>query len=266
VLALGCGTSYYILDAYARRRQELLGTVTRASIASELDDLERYDRVLLLSRSGTTTELVRYLDSLSDTSSTVCICGSPGTPVALRSGASVEIPFADEQSVVQTRFATTSLALLRRSIGEDLAGLADAGDAALRDALPTSPGDGVEHLVFLGTGWTLGLAHEAALKCREAALLFAEAYAVREYRHGPIALATDASLVWSFGPLPPDVREAVVATGARLVEASGDPLAELPRVHRLALEFARARGIDPDTPRHLSRSVVLTGTAPGTSD
>lgn len=257
VLALGCGTSYYVLDAYARRRQQLLGTVTRAVIASELDELEAFDRVLLLSRSGTTTELVQLLDRFAGKTPTVSLCGTPSSPIAIGTDHSVLIPFADEQSVVQTRFATTALALLRASIGDDVGDLPAAGDDALRQPLPTEPGEGIEHLVFLGSGWTLGLAHEAALKCREAALLFAEAYAIGEYRHGPIALATEATLVWSFGALAPDIREAILSTGAQLAESQDDPLADLLRVHRLALAFARAREINPDTPRHLSRSVVL---------
>jgi len=34
-------------------------------------------------------------------------------------------------------------------------------------------------------------------------------------------------------------------------------MAELVRVHRLALALARARGLDPDRPRNLTRSVIL---------
>lgn len=259
VLALGCGTSYYILDAYARLRQELTGSLTRAAIASELDELEVFDRVLYLSRSGTTSELVRVHEMLAEESRqgrTVSICGSPRTPLARIADDVVLLEFADERSVVQTRFATTALTLLRASVSDDLSTLVAEGEAALGADLPTGPG-GPEHLVFLGSGWTLGLANEAALKCREAALLFTEAYAVGEYRHGPIALATEATAVWCLGPLPTDVRDAVRATGALIIESPGDPQAELIRVHRVALAFAAARGIDPDSPRYLSRSVVL---------
>jgi glucosamine 6-phosphate synthetase-like amidotransferase/phosphosugar isomerase protein len=46
------------------------------------------------------------------------------------------------------------------------------------------------------------------------------------------------------------------------VESALDPLADLVRVQRLAVARAAARGLDPDLPRHLTRSVVL-GTAAG---
>ena len=36
-----------------------------------------------------------------------------------------------------------------------------------------------------------------------------------------------------------------------------DPLAELVRVQKLAVAVARARGLDPDRPRNLARSVIV---------
>ena len=222
VLALGCGTSYYILDSYARRRQELTGSVTRAAIASEFDELERFDRVLYLSRSGTTTELLRVHEVLAGRCPTVSVCGTPGSPLSGLADASILLSFADERSVVQTRFATTALVVLRASIGDDLSRLVADGEAALTADLPTAPG-GPEHMVFLGSGWTLGLANEAALKCREAALLHAEAYAVGEYRHGPIALASASTAVWSFAPLPTDVRRGRPLHGGETRRGRGRP-------------------------------------------
>jgi glucosamine 6-phosphate synthetase-like amidotransferase/phosphosugar isomerase protein len=50
----------------------------------------------------------------------------------------------------------------------------------------------------------------------------------------------------------------VTGTGALWVEGSLDPLAELVRAQRLAVAVAAARGLDPDQPRHLTRSVILT--------
>ena len=40
-------------------------------------------------------------------------------------------------------------------------------------------------------------------------------------------------------------------------------MTELVRVHRLAAAAARARGLDPDRPRNLSRSVILDTARPG---
>jgi fructoselysine-6-P-deglycase FrlB-like protein len=78
-----------------------------------------------------------------------------------------------------------------------------------------------------------------------------------EYRHGPISIAAPGRVTWVFGPVPDGLADDVAATGSRLVTSDADPMADLVRVQRLAAAIAYARGIDPDTPRHLTRSVVL---------
>ena len=47
------------------------------------------------------------------------------------------------------------------------------------------------------------------------------------------------------------------ATGATIVNEGSDPMAELVLIQRMAVELAEARGLDPDHPKHLTRSVVL---------
>jgi fructoselysine-6-P-deglycase FrlB-like protein len=162
--------------------------------------------------------------------------------------------FADEQSVVQTRFATTVLALWRAYLGEDLTQA--IGDATAELAGP-APSTFAEQYTFLGSGWTIGLAHEAALKLREAAQLWAESYAAMEYRHGPISVADQRSSVWVFGAAPDGLAEQIIATGAQLEMAPADPLALLVRAQRTAVAIAESKGLDPDTPRALTRAVIL---------
>lgn len=254
VLFLGCGTSYYVGDSYARLRNAWGLGRTRAAIASEIPYVDDDELIIVLSRSGTTTDVVRVAEALRPTHRVVGIVGEPGTPVVDVCDDVAVLEFADEQSVVQTRFATSALTLLRASLGEDLSFLPDEARAALALPLPDAlPG----HVVFLGTGWTVGLAYEAALKCREAAGAWTEAYPVMEYQHGPIAVAGAGSLVWSFDPLPDFVRSAIQGTGAAVFEPNLDPLAQLVVAHRLALRLAAAAGRDPDHPLFLSRSVQL---------
>ena len=112
-------------------------------------------------------------------------------------------------------------------------------------------------MTFVGRGWTVGLAEEAALKLRESAQFWAESYPAMEYRHGPISIATTNRLVWAIGEVPPGLADQVAATGAHFEHREIDPLAELVRVHRLCLLKARQAGLDPDHPRHLTRSVIL---------
>ncbi len=111
--------------------------------------------------------------------------------------------------------------------------------------------------MVLGSEWRVGLADAAALTLRETAGLWAESYPAMEYRHGPIATAGPGALVWLLDQPPDGLAGEVERTGATVVSASLDPLAELVRVQRLALALAELRGLDPDHPPHLERAVVL---------
>jgi fructoselysine-6-P-deglycase FrlB-like protein len=254
--AIGCGTSHHIALAYAALREERnLGT-TDAAIASELSPHRNYGRVVAISRSGTTTEVLRTLERLRGNIATVAVTAVPDSPVAASADDTIVLDFANEQSVVQTRFATTALALLRAHIGDGLEAAIADGEAALGRALPVEPTE-FKQFVFLGQGWTVGLANEAALKLREAASAWTEAYPAMEYRHGPISVAGRGTLVWAIGSVDPSVLADAADTGATVVDERSDPMAELVLIQRMAVELAEARGLDPDHPKHLTRSVVL---------
>jgi fructoselysine-6-P-deglycase FrlB-like protein len=79
-----------------------------------------------------------------------------------------------------------------------------------------------------------------------------------EYRHGPAAVTGEGSVVWMFGTPPDGLGAEVAAAGGIAWHSDEDPLAELVRVQALAAAVARARGLDPDRPRNLARSVILT--------
>jgi fructoselysine-6-P-deglycase FrlB-like protein len=256
VAVVGCGTSWFIAQSFAAAREAAGQGETDAFAASEMPLTRHYDRVLVLSRSGTTTEILRLLTELTGTVPTVLITADQATPAASAAGAVIGLDFADEQSVVQTRFATTELALLLAHLGEDIGPMAAAADRVLAAELPAELLDATQ-FTFLGTGWTCGLASEAALKLREAAGFWTEAYPAMEYRHGPIAVTGPGSVVWLLSPAPDGLASEIAATGGRAWQSQEPPLAELVRVHRVAAALARARGLDPDRPRNLTRSVIL---------
>lgn len=79
-----------------------------------------------------------------------------------------------------------------------------------------------------------------------------------EYRHGPISIAQPGRLTWVFGKAPAGLADQVAATGAEFVTSDLDPMAHLVLAQRLAVARAEAKGLNPDQPRHLTRSVILT--------
>jgi fructoselysine-6-P-deglycase FrlB-like protein len=78
-----------------------------------------------------------------------------------------------------------------------------------------------------------------------------------EYRHGPISVAGPSSVVWTLGEVDSSLLAQVAETGATVVQGELDPMAELVRIHRVAGALAAHKGLDPDRPRYLTRSVVL---------
>ncbi|RIJ49584.1 SIS domain-containing protein [Clavibacter lycopersici] len=254
VAVVGCGTSWFIAMSYAVLREQAGQGVTDAFAGSEYPAGRAYDRVIAISRSGTTTEVVDLLRAL-ETTPTTLITAVEDSPAAAVADEVVALPFADERSVVQTRFATSALTLLRVHLGQDVEPMiADAHRALAIDVDDLLAAD---QATFVGLGWAIGLTFEAALKTREAAQYWSESYPAMDYRHGPIAIAQPGRLVWSFGDAPAGLADEVAATGARFVQHDLDPQAGLVVAQRFAVGLAKSRGLDPDHPRSLTRSVIL---------
>ena len=123
------------------------------------------------------------------------------------------------------------------------------------------------------------VALEAALKLKETTGILAEGYSAADLRHGPIAVVEEGVPVLAFrkaGPAAEDMDELAYSLedkGARVIRVSDEggavvplpedlpePLALIPaavRAQQIALELARLREMDPDSPAGLSK-VTLT--------
>ncbi|GAA2465790.1 SIS domain-containing protein [Streptomyces lavendulocolor] len=264
VAVTGCGTSWFMGIAYAALREAAGEGETDAFASSEFPSSRAYDRVVAITRSGTTTEVLDLLGVLRGRGvPTLALTADPKTPVMGAADAVAVLDWADEESVVQTRFATTALAFLRAGLGavrgvKPVAEAAVDAEAALAEPLPPAV-TGAEQWTFLGRGWTYGLALEAGLKMREAAGAWTEAYPAMEYRHGPISITGPGRVTWVFGDVPEGLAGDVARVGGTLhAHATADPMADLVRAQRLAVAVAEAKGCDPDRPRNLTRSVILS--------
>ena len=198
------------------------------------------------------------------TRATAAVTADPDEPLAREARHLVLLDFADERSVVSSRFITSSIVLLRAhlaayagaGLGADIRALPDAAAREVARPLPPELAGRTE-FTFLGRGWAAAVADEAALKLREASRTWAESYPAMEYRHGPISVSDENTVVWALGAVPTDLLADARRTGATVITSDADPLAGLIGAQRLAVALAERKGIDPDHPRALSRSVIL---------
>lgn len=240
--------------SYAALRESLGFGETDVWVSSEYNFNRKYDRVIALSRSGTTTEVIETLSKISTPS--VVITAIENSPISKFTSEAIVMPFADEKSVLQTRWATAALGLLRISLGFELRSILKDAEQALAD--PIDELIELEQISFLGRGWCYGIAQEAALKTRESAQYWAEAYPALDYRHGPLSISQPGRGVWIFGEAPDSLKRDIRATGAHLESSSLDPMADLIRAQRVAIGIAKKRGVNYDSPRGLARSIILT--------
>ena len=160
VAVVGCGTSFFMAQAYAVLRETAgsgVGGRTEAHAASEFPAGRTYDHVVAISRSGTTTEVIELLTALRERGQrTTAIVATEGTAIPDLATHALLLPEVDEQSVVQTRFATTALILLRATLGEDVsAAIADARAVLAEDEASALAGVAeAEQITFVGRGWT----------------------------------------------------------------------------------------------------------------
>lgn len=262
VAFVGTGTAWFMAEAMAALRERAGQGESDAFVASEFPPTRRYDQVVVMSRSGATTDIVKTLENLKGRMPTLALVGNTETQAAKLADETIDLSFADEASVVQTRFATTALALARALLGADAHAeleqwLRDA-DYALAIRIDEEYAD-VDQITYLGRDWTIPLAAEAASKVRQCSQGWAEAYSALEYRHGPITIAEPGRLVWMIGEAPARLDEDVEATGATFVSHMIDPMAELIVAQRLAVGRAMRLGLNPDTPRHRTRTVLHPG-------
>ena len=134
-----------------------------------------------------------------------------------------------------------------------------------------------DRLFVIGRGLGLPIALEAALKFKETCGIQAEAFSGAEVKHGPMALVEDGYPLLVFAPRGPAqagllaLAEEMRGRGARVLLAApaGTPGAELPLAttgsedldpvavvqsfYPMVEALARARGLNPDQPRHLAK-------------
>lgn len=239
---------------------------------------------LAISQSGRSPDLVAAARAAKEAGAlVVAAVNDEGSPLAQSADFTLPLRAGEEKSVAATKSYIASLAALVHLACEW------SRDSELRAALARLPDNldsawaldwsaavealrGATHLYVLARGVGLGIAQEAALKCKETCGLHAEAFSSAEVRHGPQALLREKfpALVFCQDDETRSGTEALVAElagrGVPVLMAGGagalpaiashpvvEPILMAEAFYRMANALAIARGHDPDEPPNLRK-------------
>jgi glutamine---fructose-6-phosphate transaminase (isomerizing) len=216
-LFVGCGSSYYLSRLIAALWTKHFYIPVTAVPASELlfapeETMRRTgaEQVVLISRSGETTEVLRAAEllQLHKTVQTLGVTCNPQSVLEKLCTHTFKLDWADEKSTVMTRSFTAILLAFQRL------GLQFVSDNHLSTALDELPRKGQIWLdaqarkiqdfagkrkfsdyVFLGQGVHYWLAQEAGLKVMEMSSSYSQVYHSLEFRHGPRSIAGPQTLI-----------------------------------------------------------------------
>jgi glutamine---fructose-6-phosphate transaminase (isomerizing) len=307
VVTIGCGSTHYLAQSAAAMLSRYAGIPAAALPSSEVwlspEAIGPGSPLLVaISRSGTTTETLRAVERFRDERGGPVMAVGCYAESELLQAADFALlaSAAHEESIAQTR-SFSSMFLLTQALCGVL-----ARDEALLSSQATLPdvlhalvdrfGDvparlgsdlGLERFYFLGGGVLYGQASEAMLKMKEMTLTHSEAYHPLEFRHGPMSMVNDHTLVVALISEPGAVEAVQVlrdmqALGARVLALVEDrsvcpdldddadvielrsglgglaraPL-YLPPLQHMAYHRAIAKGFDPDHPHNLTAVVTL---------
>lgn len=216
IIFIGCGSSFSLAKSAAAAVSVRMQTPAYAYPAGDLLlNFSEYDRFLRgsllvsISRSGSTSEVEQLICRAKDQYHTPCIsiCATENSALSALAELNIELPWAFDESVCQTRCVTNLYAaslLMVGIIAEDTVLLDSVSDAIQTGAeFMRSNREGLEKLaqedwnyaVVLADGELCGIAEEGALAFNEISMLHSHYYHLLDVRHGPIVLFNRQTLV-----------------------------------------------------------------------
>jgi glutamine---fructose-6-phosphate transaminase (isomerizing) len=249
--------------------------------------------VLGISQSGQSPDVVGVLaEARRQGALTVAITNYRSSELAAVSEYLIELETGEERAVAATKTYLAEIAVIAM-LSAALSGDKQSHDellalpAALRSALDTEPDVAAlaeawateSRCAILARGFQYATAREWALKLKELAYVLADPYSAADFMHGPIALVGEGYPVLAVatsGPALPgmiELLERLHAARARLLvftDADGaagfgdtirlpsvpewlSPLVAILPAQLFAYHLARARGLDTENPRNISK-------------
>lgn len=304
-LFIGCGTSFYLAHSAARYFQEVTGGFAASLPASEVFlhpetsfvKNKKY-RVIAISRSGTTSEVLEALKTIKNMKNvmTIAVTCSSTNEMAELADEVIALDHVIEKSVVMTQSFTNMLYALQlysvklADSKADLLELSQIPELVEQLLVEQDEIKKVgDHLAFtrfmyLGSGIYNGLAKEATLKLKEMTQTECESYSNLELRHGPISIVDEKTVVVLISQSKTNQLEASLVKDIQQLGGSvlgllpeGHTIGEnftisipgelsdrnrlvlyMPQLQLLAYYRAVRLGYNPDEPRNLTQVVKLS--------
>lgn len=297
VLFTGCGSTYYLSLAAAALYTGLTGRSARAAPGGELllnpQTVLTDQKTLLvaISRSGTTTETVKAVEKFkAEKRGEVAVITNYNEVLSRVADVNIVIDKGQEESVAQTRsFASmyvAATALCAKMAGRDdlveaMKELPVIGNLVIGkyEAFAKALGENLsfDRFYFLGSGIRYGLACEVNLKMKEMTLTHSEPFHFLEFRHGPMSMVNQNTVVVGMVSTVNRQHEVKVlsemkmlgGTVASIGESEADVCFEsnipeevrsvlyLPVLQLMSYYRSLAKGLSPDRPTNLTAVVKL---------
>ncbi|HZZ65115.1 MAG TPA: SIS domain-containing protein [Candidatus Baltobacteraceae bacterium] len=294
VVVLGSGSSLFMaqLGALALRRRGIRAHALAATEAPLDNVAYRNAAVIACSQSGRSTDLLDALDVLQP-KELIALTNTVDSPLTARASVTIDLGAGLEVAVPASKSVTATAAILLWAAGlmsgthrrnaatlietaEDVRSWLDGRDvddvreAAQRIARRRS-------VVIVAAGYGVPIANEFALKLKEASYIHAEGFSAGEFRHGSAAmLDATCAIIGIVDDVARNIvnrplMEAIQAESLRYVIGGhiGDipllgpvvgeafnTLAWLVAAQMIALHVGRARYVESDAPRGLSKTMI----------
>lgn len=300
----GCGTSLYAAQTAAQVWCVYNDIPAHAVCCSELylfsQTYLKGKRVLVLpiTRKSCTTEVVRAIKKARSFPSVKSLAITCDPDSAKYNDSILLAPNTSEKSVVMTRSFTGMLyiaTIMSMYVGgkHNEIHAMEAYPAKARELLTrmdvyaqniVDQHPALNLFVTLGHGVYYGVANECTNKIKEMSLSHSEAFYTMEYRHGPMSLADEHTLVLLLAHPQTQAEDTALLEELKsygsIIAVVGDKLPDLPCADHvldlglgynaqqsapliglvgqfLGYHLARKKGLNADVPRHLSLAIVL---------
>jgi glucosamine--fructose-6-phosphate aminotransferase (isomerizing) len=289
-----CGTSYHAALMFKYLSSKYLGKTCDAVIASEYPFIASPDKdtlVIAISQSGETADTMKALEFAKEKGAKIlALTNVVGSSITRVADEVVYLNSGPEVSVAATKTFTSQLAVVYKLLfpGNDFSEIpkiiADSLQKEVEIKKIAEMIKGKQDVFFIGRGLSVPIAMEGALKLKEISYIHAEAYPGGELKHGPLSLITEGVPVIALAPSDDSVykmlgnirevrarggfvislnnsseieKESNVSIKLSSVDPMLHPFAMVVPLQLLAYYVSVARGINPDRPRNLAKSVTV---------